>query len=80
MEVPICSGGGKMNKMKTLPTILHYLGCLGILLGIAVLGLGNTPLSIVLFIGGVVFILIQCVIGVVVGKENSDLGEAGWPA
>ena len=57
--------------------MLHYLGCLGILLGIAVLGLGNTPLSIVLFIGGVVFILIQCVIGAVVGNKDPDLGEAG---
>ena len=63
--------------MKTLPTIPHYLGCLGILLGIAVLGLALARLGIAMLVGGYVLLVIEYVIRAVVGKENPDLGEAG---
>jgi hydrogenase-4 membrane subunit HyfE len=66
--------------VMVIQTILHYLGCLGILLGIVALIFGNTARGIELFIGGVVFIVIKYVIGFIfllaVGKEKPDPGEA----
>ena len=63
--------------MNNLQKILFYLGCLGILFGVAVIGLGITRIGGEILIGGSVFILIQYLIRAAAGKENPDLVGAG---
>jgi hypothetical protein len=43
--------------------VLHYLGWLGVLLGIVALLFGNTPRGVELLIGGFAFIVVKYVIG-----------------
>ena len=62
--------------MKKLKQFLFYSGCLGILFGIAVIGLGINRLGGEILIGGSVFMLIQYLIRASGEKENPDLGAA----
>ena len=50
--------------VTVVQTILHYLGWLGILLGFAALLVGNTPRGTELVVGGVSFIVLKYVVGV----------------
>jgi lipoprotein signal peptidase len=57
------SKGVAFGAVAIIQTILHYLGLLGIVLGIVALIFSNTDRGVELLIGGVGFIVTKYVIG-----------------
>ena len=49
--------------VAVVQTILHYLGWLGVLLGVIALLFGNRPRGIELVVGGLSFIVLKYIIG-----------------
>ncbi|MBL7016857.1 MAG: hypothetical protein ISR84_04790 [Kiritimatiellales bacterium] len=59
-------GGCLVGVLAVVQVILHYLGIIGIILGIVAFIAGNTPRGTELLIGGVGFIVLKYVLGFIV--------------
>jgi len=72
------SKGFLFGGVVIIQSILHYLGLLGIILGVVALIFSNTDRGVQLLIGGIGFIAIKYVIGfifVLFTRSNSKSNE-----
>lgn len=57
--------GCLFGLVAVVQTVFHYLGWLGMLLGVVAILFGNTPRGLELLVGGISFIVLKYIVGVV---------------